>query len=281
LDAARRQAPRLPVDHPDGVNREASVRIVVERLGEEETRALLRDVPKAWRTQVSDALLTALTQAFSAWTGAPRLLVDLEGHGRESLFDDVDLSRTMGWFTALYPVLLDLSGARDDTAALQRVKEQLRAVPGGGIGYGLLRHCAADPAVTAALLDLPQAQVSFNYGGRSVGSGEKGWIAPAAEDRGPLRSPRALRSHLLEIEGQVADGQLEMYWHYSEALHRRSTIEALARGFSSALRRLIVAAASPESARVAPADFPGARLGQDDLDRFFARLGRTAKETRV
>jgi non-ribosomal peptide synthase protein (TIGR01720 family) len=284
LDEARRQAPPLPRENPqgvDGMNREASVRRVVERLGEEETRILLQEVPRAYRTQVSDVLLTALVQAFCRWTGQPRLLVELEGHGREQLFDDVDLSRTVGWFTSLYPVLLDVAECPDEEAALKRIKEQLRAVPNGGIGYGLLRHLSPDPAVAEALRGLPGAEVVFNYGGREGSRGTGAWLGPAAEDRGPTRSPYARRAHLLEIDGQVSGGRLEMHWHYSEAVHRRSTIEGLARGFAEALRRIIAHCTSPGATGYTPSDFPGAKLDQAGLDRFLSRLGRTAKEAGV
>src|SRR5207253_6003988 len=112
-------------------------------LDAEETRALIQDVPRAYRTGINDVLLAALARAVTAWTGGTRVLVDLEGHGREELFPDVDVSRTAGWFTTVHPVLLDLSGADGEAGALKAVKEQLRAVPHRGIGYGALRWLAA------------------------------------------------------------------------------------------------------------------------------------------
>src|SRR5204863_7877923 len=127
--------PRLPVER-DGSNLVASERSVTVRLGTEETRALLQDVPGVYRTQVNDVLLAALGRVLSGWTGHDRVLVDLEGHGREDVFDDVDLSRTVGWFTTMFPVALHLPADTDWGATLKSVKEQLRAVPGRGLGYG-------------------------------------------------------------------------------------------------------------------------------------------------
>jgi hypothetical protein len=142
---------RLPLDRLDGENVLAAARSVSVTLGVEETRALLREVPQAYRTQINDVLLAALVQAIGQWTGDRTLLVDLEGHGREDLFADVDLSRTVGWCTSIFPVRLDLSEADGPGAALKAVKEQLRRVPRRGIGYGLLRHLAGDAEISARL----------------------------------------------------------------------------------------------------------------------------------
>ena len=114
----------VPVDLPDGENTEESAGSVASVLSARETRALLQEVPVAYRTEITDVLLTALAQAVSRWTGASATLVELEGHGREPLFDDVDLSRTVGWFTSLYPVVLDLSGVVSiDESGIAAVRE--------------------------------------------------------------------------------------------------------------------------------------------------------------
>src|SRR5262249_23473284 len=119
----------LPIDFPGGTNRVAEARRVVVELGAEETRALLQEVPAAYRTRIDDVLLTALARALADPGAALR--VDLEGHGREEMEEGLDLSRTVGWFTNLYPVLLPAGGS-DLGAALQAVKEHLRAIPGRG-----------------------------------------------------------------------------------------------------------------------------------------------------
>ncbi|HEY2464990.1 MAG TPA: condensation domain-containing protein, partial [Steroidobacteraceae bacterium] len=133
-------ARRFPVDHLGGRNDVASAATVTASLSVAETQALLDEVPRAYHTQIQEVLLTALLQAFAGWTGRSALLIALEGHGREELFDQADLSRTVGWFTSLFPVLLDLGTSTDCGNALKTVKEQLRAVPRRGIGYGVLRY---------------------------------------------------------------------------------------------------------------------------------------------
>ncbi|SFW41147.1 Phosphopantetheine attachment site, partial [Nitrosovibrio sp. Nv17] len=128
----------LPCDWPDGADtfrHHVGASVTLDRAA---TQRLLKDAPAAYRTQVNDLLLTALGRALCAWSGHARILIDLEGHGREDLHDDLDLSRTVGWFTSLYPILLDPQG--EPGAALKRVKEDLRRIPRRGIGYGLLSH---------------------------------------------------------------------------------------------------------------------------------------------
>ncbi|MGH7999038.1 MAG: amino acid adenylation domain-containing protein, partial [Brasilonema sp.] len=165
LAQARKSIPCLPVDFL-GNNTVASERTVSIALSVEETQALLQDVPTAYRTQINDVLLTALVQTFAQWTGEHLLLVELEGHGREEIFDDVDLSRTVGWFTTHFPVLLDLEKASNPGEALKAVKEQLRGIPKRGIGYGLLRYLNGNKEITEQLQALPQAEVKFNYLGQ-------------------------------------------------------------------------------------------------------------------
>src|SRR5205823_14796292 len=146
-DISWSEAGRLPVDHADGVNLMGSARTVTTWLDADDTLALLHDVPAVYHTQINDVLLTAPVVAFADWTGRRTLLVALDGHGREDLFEGVDLSRTVGWFTSLFPVLLDTSAALDPGSALKRVKEQLRAIPHRGLGYGVLRPLGRDDSV--------------------------------------------------------------------------------------------------------------------------------------
>ncbi|MCP4663055.1 MAG: amino acid adenylation domain-containing protein, partial [bacterium] len=276
LAAPRALAGPLPVDSPGGVNTMASARIVTAVLEVDQTRSLLQEVPAAYHTQINDVLLTALVQALARWTGAATHLVDLEGHGREELFAGVELSRTVGWFTVIYPVLLDLGTAWGPGEELMAVKEQLRAVPNGGIGYGLLRYLGGDRETVEKLCGLPGAEVSFNYLGQlDPVLSHSSLLRPAPESSGPATGSGGLRTHLLEINGGIADSRLRMNWTFSENLHHRSTVEALAASFLETLRGLIRHCLSPEAGAHTPADFPEARLGQKDLDKLFGQIKRS------
>src|ERR1019366_3828676 len=125
----------LPIDYQKGANTVASVRHIQQALSKEETRALLQDVPLAFHTQINDVLLTALALALLSWTGERALFLNLESHGREELHARMDLSRTVGWFTSLHPLLLDLraQGGSQPLNALCLIKEQIRQIPRKGI----------------------------------------------------------------------------------------------------------------------------------------------------
>jgi amino acid adenylation domain-containing protein/non-ribosomal peptide synthase protein (TIGR01720 family) len=232
----------LPIDFAAGLNTVQSMRTVWVSLNEVETKTMLQEAPVVYQTQINDLLLTALSATFAKWTGDPSLLLDLEGHGREPVVSEIDLSRTVGWFTTVFPVWLTLEGAADPGDALLLVKEQLRRIPHRGIGYGLLRYLNPDAEVRGRLRARPQAEVSFNYLGRFAGL--EGEPAPFPSEQrpfttGPLQSPRQQRSHLLEINCLVCGGRLEAGWYYSENRHRPDTVEGLANGFIESLRSLL------------------------------------------
>ncbi|MGH3611415.1 MAG: amino acid adenylation domain-containing protein, partial [Pseudonocardia sp.] len=255
----------IPVSSADGVgvNTVASTRSVSVRLDPEQTRALLTDVPGVYRTQVNDVLLAALGVVLAGWTGCERVLVDVEGHGREELFEGVDLSRTVGWFTTIFPVALELGGERDWGVRLKSVKEQLRGVPRRGIGYGALRYLTE----TIGLAGAAAPQVSFNYLGQ--------FDRPATGDglyhqmHGGMDSdadPESIRTHLLEIVGRVEHKCLELTWYYSQELHEDVTVARLAEAMVQALHEVVEHCSGPGAGGRTPSDFPLAHLDQSAVD---------------
>jgi len=274
LDSSRSAVAPLPVDYPASkdANTVTSACNVSVSLSAEETRALLQEVPKAYHTQINDVLLTAVVQSFAQWSGTRCLLVNLEGHGREEILEAVDLSRTVGWFTTIFPVVLELQ-ADAPGEALKSVKEQLRRIPNRGIGYGLLRYLKKDVAITEKLRALPQAEVSFNYLGQfdQVLSPDA-LFQLAKESSGSEHSQRNSRSHLLDVNGLIVEGQLHLDWIYSSNLHQRATIEGLAQNFVVTLRSLITHCQSPETGGYTPSDFPEINLNQEKLDEVLAEI---------
>jgi non-ribosomal peptide synthase protein (TIGR01720 family) len=197
----------------------------------------------------------------------------MEGHGREALFREVDLSRTVGWFTSLFPVPVRLEQADDEVAALREVKEQLRRVPNRGIGFGLLKYLGGDAEVAARLSSLPKAEVIFLYLGQyepEQGGGAP--LRPARESAGPSRSPEDERQHLLEFTAQVVGGRLSLTLGYSENLHREKTVRRLADQTAAALRSLLERRHTAGAGAYTPSDFPEAGLSQSDLDEILAEL---------
>ncbi|WP_163867066.1 non-ribosomal peptide synthase/polyketide synthase, partial [Myxococcus eversor] len=271
LNDARAQVRPLPVDRAAGPNTFASSRTFSLSLDADETRTLLHEVPAAYRARLEDVLLGALTQSLRQWTGHGSVLVELEGHGREDLFEGVDLSRTVGWFTATYPVLFQLPDSSSPGDALRAVRDELRRLPNKGLGYGLLRHLTSGEAA-ARLRALPRAQVSFNYLGQ-FDAASSATFALANESVGESVAPGHESSQQLEVGGLVRGGQLHLSFTYSTHLHERATVEALAQGLLSGLRALIAGRTTEDARRFTPADFPIAALEQDALDRLLKRLG--------
>ncbi|WP_443065366.1 amino acid adenylation domain-containing protein [Streptomyces sp. NBC_00536] len=245
-------------------------------LGRADTEALLQRVPAAYRTQINDVLLTALGRVLGDWAGDP-VTVALEGHGREELFEDIDLSRTVGWFTTIHPVTLDVP-AGDWGPALKHLKEELRAIPGRGLGYGALRFLSAPGTPGHALHTAPHPQVSFNYLGQWDGTtSHSGLVRSRLAALGADQAPDQLRPHLIDIVAAVTDGELRIDWIHAPGTHRTEAVQHLADTFLAALRELIAHCLLPDSGGATPADFPLAALDQDTVDRI-AGSGAAARE---
>lgn len=272
-DESRNQILRLPRDYPEGVNSEASAQIVSYSLNAVETLQLLKEVPQAYNTRINDLLLTALTRSVAMWIGGQFVLIELEGHGREQLFEDVDLSRTAGWFTTTFPVLLDAGEVFSPGEALKSIKEQLRQIPNRGIGYGILRYLNQDSTTPSTLRALPKPEISFNYLGQfDQILSDSALFTFAEEERGQEHSPLGKRSHLLDINGFVIADKLELHWTYSENIYQRATIEHIAQDFMNVLRSLINHCLSPEAGGYTPSDFPDVELNQDDIDQILTEV---------
>lgn len=275
LNAERSGAAPMPVDYEHGTNTSGSARSVTVSLEAEQTRALLHDVPPVYHTRINDLLMTALAIAYKRWSGLSRLLISLEGHGREEVFENLDLTRTVGWFTTLFPVLLDLGDALGEGDAIKRIKEQLRSITNRGFAYGVLRYLSSDREVAAQLSELERADVSFNYLGQlDQAVANSALFALSRGPVGPARSPRAARSHLLEVNGWIFDGRLSVEMSFSQNVHRRETIEGFAEGFVGALESLIAHCRSEGAGGHTPSDFPLARIDQASLDNIVSSDGR-------
>jgi len=243
--------------------------MVAVRLSAAETRALLQQAPEAYRTEINDLLLAALAESLGAALETERLMIALEGHGREALVEGVDLSRTVGWCTSLFPVRLPRVGGGPG-ALLKAVKEQLRRIPQRGLGYGVLRYLG--PAATrTALAGLGAPEVAFNYLGQiDAGLEPAGALRRVDGPMGPMVAGSWPRGHLLEINGLVAAGRLQLVWSYNPAVHAAARVTGWAEGFLAALRGLIAHCCAAENWGRTPSDFPLAQLEQGTLDRLLA-----------
>ncbi|WP_144174656.1 non-ribosomal peptide synthetase [Pseudomonas sp. Kh13] len=255
----------LPCDYHQGENRQKHAVSVSTRLDSDWTRKLLQQAPAAYRTQINDLLLTALARVVSRWTAQPQVLVRLEGHGREELFEGIDLSRTVGWFTSMYPVRL--SPQHELATTIKTIKEQLRAVPNKGLGYGVLRYLGAGEA-QETLAALARGSIIFNYLGQFDGSFDQqaSLFRPARESAGSNQDEDAPLNGLLAVNGQVYGGELTLGWTFSRKVFDPATIQRLADAYTEELQSLIDHCCQADNCGVTPTDFPLARLSQAQLD---------------
>ncbi|WP_339544190.1 amino acid adenylation domain-containing protein, partial [Pseudomonas sp. RA_35y_Pfl2_P32] len=228
----------LPIDNPRGCNlvgTSAEVRITLDQ---PRTQLLLKAVPAALQAQINDLLLTALSRAVCRWSKDDSALIQLEGHGREDLFDELDLSRTVGWFTSMFPVHLR-PGNGQVAESVRAVREQLAQLPERGLGFGVLRYLGrAD--VREALAQLPQPRITFNYLGQlDQAASPQALFGAAPESLGDFHSPSAPLANWLEIIGQVHDGRLGMRCIYSRKRYRPETVQGLLDAFQAELHSLI------------------------------------------
>ncbi|WP_306770306.1 non-ribosomal peptide synthetase [Microbacterium sp. 18062] len=254
--------------------------------------ALLVDVPRVLSAQVNDVLLGSLAIAVGAWRARRgladrRVLVGLEGHGREeSLVLGADLSRTVGWFTTWFPVALDTedvdpSGAVVDPRAssdvVLRIKEQLAAVPGRGIGYGLLRELAPD--ARDALTEGRGPQIGFNYLGQFGGGDSGGGWAPAPERPGigAYASGELPLGTAIDINvAAVPDGAgwaLRGEIAYASGVLEDVDVRELAELWEQALGSLAAYPATTATVRRSPSDMTAPGLTQVDIDSWERRYG--------
>ncbi len=285
LEAAQGESWRLPREG-DGENLESTARSVALSLGSQPTGQLLQAAPQAYGASMQEALLSALTTSLLHWSGSRsgRIRIELEGHGREELFEPaeeggeggqpsrIDLTRTVGWFTAIYPVALQARAEEGPQDSLKRIKEQLRAVPSKGAGYGLLRYLGPDED-RSRLSDLPQPEIGFNYLGQlDQVLSSRGPFRAAAESVGPSRSGRGRRPHVLDFSAEIAQGELNLRCTYSSNLHGKESIERLLQLTRQRLELLIEHCLSPEAGGYTPSDFPDEDLSDRELEGIFAQI---------
>jgi non-ribosomal peptide synthase protein (TIGR01720 family) len=264
--------PSIPLDNPNGDNSMATEVITSYALTLKETEVLLHKVPAAYNTRIDEVLLTALAQANQTWTGSPVLQVNLEGHGREEILPNTDITRTIGWFTTLYPAQLHLSASEQPGDDLKAIKEQVRQIPNRGMAYGLLRYLHPDIDLRGKLAERETAVLSFNYLGQFNEQTDAGLFRIVAGANTSSFAPENQRPHILDVNGSIHNQQLHLNLHYSRELHDKQTIAQFGDELMRRLRDLIKHCQSPQIQGYTPSDFNKIALDQGELDDLLAEL---------
>ncbi len=224
-----------------------------------ETEQLLKQANRAYRTEINDLLLTAVGMALQAWSGNDRFLINLEGHGREPILPEVDITRTIGWFTSQYPVLLDMPEETVLSQRIKHVKEGLRSIPQKGIGYGALKYLFDRQTQTSegpSAIFTTAPEISFNYLGQFDQDMKGNDLQSSPYEGGMPLSPTMARTYTLDFGGIISGGQLGLTISYSRTSYRPETIERLARLLESSLREILTHCTHKEHPELTPSDIP-------------------------
>ncbi|MCR8984752.1 amino acid adenylation domain-containing protein [Brevibacillus laterosporus] len=261
----------LPVDAVVHQNRIIDTKTQSFRLDPEKTDQLLRHIHQAYNTQVNDVLLAALGLAIKEWSGLDKILLDLEGHGREDILPEMDISRTVGWFTSIYPVLLSTERAEDLEYQIKFAKQSLRQIPKNGIGYGILRYGSEENEDESLDYTSP---ISFNYLGQFDQDMPEhlGQISP--HYTGEAISKAYNRKHSLEFIGMVARGQFTLSLTYNSKEYQEETMLQLLTSLKKNVLSIIEHCMKKEETTVTPSDLGYSKMSIEGLSKLQNLLSR-------
>ncbi len=260
------QVTQLPTDFMINENKIRDSVIQTLQLTKDETDKLLKDIHSSYNTEINDILLSALSLSIKEWTGSEKVLLNLEGHGRENILPEVDVSRTVGWFTTVYPVVLDIQGSFDLSYVIRHIKETLRHIPRKGIGYGVLKYLGHRE------LKRLKPEISFNYLGEFSYNQLSSNFQVVNELSGLSVHPEQEREYLLDINGVVSDGQLSISFEYNQKQYKEETISRLVANFKENLVKIIEHCMNVDTITCTPTDLGDNELSLEDLDEITSLL---------
>jgi amino acid adenylation domain-containing protein/non-ribosomal peptide synthase protein (TIGR01720 family) len=234
-------------------------------LSRDETEMILSKVNEVFGTEINDILLTALGLALKKTFGHNQVLIALEGHGREAILKDMDITRTVGWFTAIFPVLLDVSYENDLSRQIKEIKEMLRQIPNKGTGYGILKYLTSEENKKEMTFKLAP-QVSFNYLGQIDADVKQMSFGFAQESMGDLQSPSIQRAYEIEVSGLTRGKRLNMTIQYNRNQYKTETIKTLANHYKNTLSQIISHCSAKKERELTPSDFTYNKLSIEDID---------------
>ncbi|MCP6681585.1 condensation domain-containing protein [Bacillus nakamurai] len=236
-------------------------------LTEEETAHLLTDVHHPYGTEINDILLSALGLTIGEWTENGKIGINLEGHGREEIIPNVNISRTVGWFTAQYPLILQINKEDGVSSVIKTVKETVRRVPDKGVGYGILRYLSNAETAKGFTPD-----ISFNYLGQFDSEVKTELFEPSAYDMGRQVSEDSEALYALSFSGMITGGRFVISCSYNEEEYERSTVETQMERFKENLLKIIRHCMAKEDKEFTPSDFSAQDLEMDEMGDIFDML---------
>ncbi len=242
----------------------------------EETHTLLSNVNKAYNTEINDILLIALGMAISDWTNESNVAIWMEGHGREEIIKEIDIKRTVGWFTSIYPFILDMSKKEDIGYQIKIIKEELRKVPEKGIGYSILKYMT-DKTVMGENVFKLTPQIIFNYLGQFDTDSYAGSFGQSEISPGNGMGKNNKRLEDIDISGTVKDGRLSMSFNYSQKEYEKSTIQKVADNYKRRLKEIMTICTGLKESELTPSDFGSKTLSIEGLNKINALMKNKLK----
>lgn len=263
----------LPIDHCEKLPKDMDVvhgpaiesQTLRQALSTEITMRLLTTSGRAFFTEVNDLLMVALSRSFHSWSGIEHLLLRQEGHGREQR-DGMDVSRTIGWFTAEFPLILTYRKGEELKEQVKRQKEELRRVPANGFHFGVLKHTVLEEAERAHPVYHASPEVSFNYLGQFDADLSHDLFSLSSMPAGGSVDPNMEKRFSIEINAHVLNGQLEVRWNYSSRQFKENTMKNVLSAFMEELENVVNFCAEFGNSEHTPSDFGDQSLTLSELE---------------
>ncbi|MGR5997134.1 condensation domain-containing protein [Bacillus cereus] len=230
-------------------------------LNKEKTISLLRKSNRAYNTEINDILLTSLLLGAREITSENCIKINMEGHGREDILENVDISRTVGWFTTMYPVLIDLGNETDLATNIKMVKETLRKIPNKGIGFGILKYLSKEKY----LLNEQKAPISFNYLGEMDNDVNRNEFSESKFSYGETIGGKISRNNSIEINSIIINNELVINTTFNELEFDELTIRKLNDKFKESLETIIDHCVSQIEVEKTPYDYGDTKLTLSEL----------------
>ncbi|MGG1449345.1 plipastatin non-ribosomal peptide synthetase PpsC, partial [Bacillus subtilis] len=260
------QAAELPYEIPHHVNIDFSKRDSLSfSLTEADTAVLMQNVNHAYGTDTQDILLTAASLAICEWTGGSKLRIAMEGHGREHILPELDISRTVGWFTSMYPALISFENHRDELGtSVKTVKDTLGRIPNKGVGYGMLKYLTHPENKSITFSKTPE--ISFNYLGQFNDIERQDTFRPSSLGSGKDITHTWKREQIIEMSAMAADKKLHFNLSYPPARFHRNTMDQLINRIEHFLLDIMKHCAGQQKTEKTLSDFSSQSLTAEDLD---------------
>lgn len=262
--------PQLPKDAIVSVRKMMDTEIYQTKLSANDTNVLLREVNDAFRTEINDILLTALGISIHKWSGSNKVLVNLEGHGREDIISGVNLSRTVGWFTTEFPVILAMDYVDELSCQIKTIKEYLHVIPEHGMSYGILKYLSDENRKIKFNL---KPEISFNYLGQLDQTMDMELFSMCSVPVGHSISRNSEMKYALEYDAAVVEGKFELSIKYNKKEYSKNTIVYLAEAYIGSVKEIIDYCAKKEVAEYTPTDFGSKDISLEEFESIEELIG--------